>query len=61
MCRFEDRTLCDSCSLEETKDHAYSLVTKRLLVCLRNGRNCAECDQDCAMNENRERIKNNVK
>jgi hypothetical protein len=51
-----DRTqplLCRECQLE--------LVTSRLIVCLKVGRVCDDCDQDCALNENRERIKNNVK
>lgn len=56
-CRFEDRKTCDRCSLEATKDNAFSMVTRRLLVCIREGRNCGDCFQDCGLNENRDRIK----
>jgi len=56
-CIDERDTPCETCSLETQKDKAFSMVTKRLLICIQNGRDCNACDQDCALNEHRERIK----
>lgn len=64
-CINERDTRCEACSLEATKleaekDKAFSMVTSVLLICIRQGRDCSDCDRDCALNENRERINRNV-